>query len=150
MYLCILGHFRIVRSKSVQTVFWQMALIKEIRRLVPNRYVFWHFCAFVPCSSSPFSRMQLFKMQGSCVVTLKSNSLSRWKTWNRTWWQRKKRGKRNREEKNGEKEAATKRKYYYCYQQNMIKKDTKSHTTLERMSLPQKMVRKFVLPMKTT
>ena len=99
MYLCNLGHFEIVRSKSLQTVFWQMALIKEIRRLVPNRYVFWHFCAFVPCSSSPFSRMQLFKMQGSCVVTLKSNSLSRWKTWNRTWWQRKKGGKRNREEK---------------------------------------------------
>ena len=109
MYLCNLGHFEIVRSKSLQTVFWQMALIKEIRRLVPNRYVFWHFCAFVPCSSSPFSRMQLFKMQGSCVVTLKSNSLSRWKTWNRTWWQRKKRGKKeSRRKKTVKKEAATK------------------------------------------
>ena len=63
----------------------------------------------------------------------------------------KKKGEKGIEKKkNGEKEAATKRKYYYCYQQNMIKKDTKSHTTLERMSLPQKMVRKLVLPMKTT
>ena len=62
----------------------------------------------------------------------------------------KKRGKRNREEKKTVKKRLLQKKILLLLPTKYDQKDTKSHTTLERMSLPQKMVRKFVLPMKTT